>query len=111
MLGLKRAENTEYPAQNLLLESDHVGIERLFAYHQATYELVDYYDKETKTTSIAHTTGYPCAIVIRLVDRGEYRNPELNLPEYLGRDPKIYEKIMKKLKRRNIILKEKIEAL
>ncbi|MCD6183050.1 MAG: hypothetical protein J7K01_01965 [Thermovirga sp.] len=72
---------------------------------------MDYYDKETKTTSIAHTTGYPCAIVIRLVDRGEYRNPELNLPEYLGRGPKIYEKIMKELKRRNIILKEKIEAL
>jgi len=74
-----------------------------------TYDLVDYYDEEIKTTSIARTTGYPCAIVARLVGRGEYRNPGVNSPEYIGRDHKIFEKIMEELKKRNVIFKKNLK--
>jgi len=76
-----------------------------------TYNLLDYYDEETKTTSIARTTAYPCAIVARLVAWGEYRNPGVNPPEYLGRDHKIFKKIIGELKKKNIVFKEKVKVI
>lgn len=75
-----------------------------------TYDFLDYYDEETKTTSQARITGYSCAIVARLVARGEYRNPGVNPPEYIGRDHKIFEKTMEELEKRNLVFKEKKEA-
>ena len=35
-----------------------------------TYDLFDKYDKETKTTSMARTTGYTCTIIARQVING-----------------------------------------
>jgi len=39
-----------------------------------TYDLLDRYDPETQTTSMARTTGYTCAIVARQVINGLFRS-------------------------------------
>jgi len=105
MLKLKEGER-DLTVMRIIIEGEKD--QRKLRY---TYDLVDYYDEETKTTSIARTTAYPCAIVARLVGRGEYRNPGVNPPEYIGRDHKIFEKIMEELKKRNVIYKEKMKVI
>ncbi|MHC2994586.1 MAG: saccharopine dehydrogenase family protein [Candidatus Atribacteria bacterium] len=73
-----------------------------------SYDLLDYYDKTTKATSMSRTTGFPCAIMARLVAQGEYLHQGVSPPEYIGRKHKIYQKVMKELEKRNIFYKEKV---
>ena len=73
-----------------------------------TYDLLDYYDKNEKATSMSRTTGFPCAIMVRLVAQGEFQYPGVCPPEYIGREHKIYQIVMKELEKRNIFYKEKI---
>ena len=73
-----------------------------------TYDLIDFYDKEEKATSMSRATGFPCAIMARLIAQGEFQYPGVCPPEYIGREHKIYQKVMKELEKRNIFYKEKI---
>jgi saccharopine dehydrogenase-like NADP-dependent oxidoreductase len=69
-----------------------------------TYELVDYF--RDGVTSMARTTGYPCAIVARLVGR---INKTGVIPlEELGKDNNLFQIIMKELKKRNIVINKRI---
>jgi len=60
-----------------------------------TYDLLDYYDKGEKATSMSRTTGFPCAIMARLVAQGEFQYPGICSPEYIGREHEAYKKVMK----------------
>ena len=73
-----------------------------------TYDLLDYYDKKEKATSMSRTTGFPCAIMARLVAHGEFQYPGVCPPEYIGREYKIYQKVMDELEKRNVFYKENI---
>lgn len=73
-----------------------------------SYDLLDYYDKTTKATSMSRTTGFPCAIMARLVAQGEYLHQGVSPPEYIGRKHKIYQKVMKELEKRKVFYKENI---
>lgn len=73
-----------------------------------TYDLLDYYDKKEKVTSMSRTTGFPCAIMARLVVQGEFQYPGVCPPEYIGREHKVYQKVMKELEKRNVFYKENI---
>jgi saccharopine dehydrogenase-like NADP-dependent oxidoreductase len=73
-----------------------------------TYDLLDYYDKKEKATSMSRTTGFPCAIMARLVAQGEFQYPGVCPPEYIGREYKVYQKVMKELEKRNVFYKENI---
>jgi saccharopine dehydrogenase-like NADP-dependent oxidoreductase len=73
-----------------------------------TYDLLDRYDPETETTSMARTTGYTCAIVARQVARGLYAEKGISAPEYLGRIPGCYEDLMAEHAQRGIHLTETI---
>ena len=73
-----------------------------------TYDLLDYYDKKEKATSMSRTTGFPCAIMARLVAQGEFQYPGVCPPEYIGREYKIYQKVMDELEKRNVFYKENI---
>ena len=73
-----------------------------------TYDLLDYYDKKEKVTSMSRTTGFPCAIMARLVAQGEFQYPGVCPPEYIGREHKVYQKVMKELEKRNVFYKENI---
>lgn len=73
-----------------------------------TYDLLDYYDKNEKATSMSRATGFPCAIMARLVAQGEFKCPGVCPPEYIGREHKVYQKVMEELEKRKIFYKEKI---
>ncbi len=73
-----------------------------------TYDLLDYYDKKEKATSMSRATGFPCAIIARLVAQGKFQYPGVCPPEYIGREHKIYHRVMEELEKRNVFYKENI---
>ena len=76
-----------------------------------TYDLIDYYNKKEKATSMSRATGFPCAIMARLVAQGEFRYPGVCPPEYIGREHKVYQKVMEELEKRNVFYKESIKQI
>ncbi len=73
-----------------------------------SYYLLDRYDTETKTTSMARTTGYTCSIIARQVARGLFSRKGICPPEYIGLEEPCYENLLAEYKKRNILLEETI---
>jgi len=66
------------------------------------YDLLDMFDAETGTTSMARTTGYTCTVVARQILKGLFRSPGINPPEYLGRQAGCHADLLEGLRARNI---------
>jgi lysine 6-dehydrogenase len=75
-----------------------------------TYDLVDWYDLKSHTTSMARTTGYTCAIVARQVIDGLFNQKGICPPEYVGRAEGCYEHLLAEYAKRNISLTETVTA-
>lgn len=67
-----------------------------------TWDLLDFFDKQTGTTSMARTTGYTCTVVARQVASGLFRRPGINPPEFLGRAEGCHSDLLEGLRARNI---------
>ena len=76
-----------------------------------TYDLLTYFDEQTNTLSMARVTGSPCAIMARLIARGEYSREGISPAEYIGQDHTIYRKLMKELEKKDIFYKENVEEI
>jgi len=59
-----------------------------------SWDLLDFYHRDTSATSMARTTAFPCAIVAGLIHSGRFRNPGVNPPEKLGAAPGVVESIL-----------------
>lgn len=70
------------------------------------YDLIDFYDKKTDTTSMARTTGYTCTAVANLLLENKYNTTGIIAPEYLGKDEKVFQYIINYLAKRNIFYKK-----
>jgi lysine 6-dehydrogenase len=99
---LKKDEE-EFTAMRIIIQGKKEG-KRL----NYTYDLLDYYDKNEQATSMSRVTGFPCAIMASLVAQGEFKCPGVCPPEYIGREHKVYQKVMKELEKRNVFYKENI---
>jgi len=73
-----------------------------------TYDLLDYYDPETKTHSMARTTGYTATMALRMVANGLYQRKGISAPEFIGEQAECVDFILKGLAERGIIYKETI---
>jgi lysine 6-dehydrogenase len=51
---------------------------------RTTFELLDKTHRATGTTSMARTTAFPCAVIARMLARGEYRDPGVRPLEMLA---------------------------
>ena len=51
-----------------------------------TYDMCDRFDERQGISSMARTTGFPCAAAARLILRGDYVKPGINPPEFIGAD-------------------------
>jgi saccharopine dehydrogenase-like NADP-dependent oxidoreductase len=71
------------------------------------YDLIDFYDDKTTTTSMARTTGYTCTAVANLLLENIYNKTGVIAPEYLGKDEKVFRYIINYLTKRNIVYKKK----
>jgi lysine 6-dehydrogenase len=63
------------------------------------FDLLDHYDKKTKTTSMARTTGYTCSTVARLLLNKKFKRFGINPLEFIGQDKRCYRYVMDGLKR------------
>ncbi|MHA1992782.1 MAG: saccharopine dehydrogenase family protein, partial [Candidatus Hodarchaeales archaeon] len=75
------------------------------------YEMLDRYDRNSKTLSMARTTGYTCSIVTRLVAKGVYNRKGISPPEYIGQNSTCYNTLQKELEKRDVTITETIEEL
>ncbi len=73
------------------------------------YDMLDRYDKNSKTLSMARTTGYTCSIVTRLVAKGVYNRKGISPPEYIGQNSTCYNTLLKELEKRDVTITETIE--
>ncbi len=72
-----------------------------------TWDLRDDGDQETGDSSMARTTGFPCAVVARLVAAGEWSRPGVSPPEILGADERIAGRILEELENRGVQVRRK----
>ncbi len=75
------------------------------------FELLDRTDTKTGTTSMARTTGFPCAIVAGMLARGEYVLPGVAAPEVLARDETASAALLSGLAARGLSWTERDEEL
>jgi saccharopine dehydrogenase-like NADP-dependent oxidoreductase len=74
-----------------------------------TYDMLTYRDFKENNSSMARTTGFPCAIMAKMVAEGEFRYDGVCPPEYIGQNHKIFKKLLKELEERGVVYRETIE--
>lgn len=74
-----------------------------------TYDLLDRYDRDTETTSMARTTGYTCTIVARQLLKGLFTRKGICPPEYVGEVSSCYDDLLAEYGKRNIALEKTAE--
>jgi saccharopine dehydrogenase-like NADP-dependent oxidoreductase len=96
---LQRAGDRDLTVMRLIVDGRESGqtVRRRF-------DLLDYYDEATATTSMARTTGYTCAVVARLVLEGTYRRPGISPPEFVGASRECYDMVLHQLAARGVRL-------
>ncbi len=67
-----------------------------------TWDLYDEADRATGFHSMARTTGFPCAIVARLLARGALVRPGVQPPERLAGDDRFFQAVMEGLRARGV---------
>jgi len=76
-----------------------------------TFDLLDGYDKDTNTTSMARTTGYACTTVVRLLAERKFDRPGICPPEFIGQDPESYLYVIKGLREKGVDFRETVTGL
>jgi saccharopine dehydrogenase-like NADP-dependent oxidoreductase len=76
-----------------------------------TFNLLDYYNPETETMSMARTTGYTCTAMANLVARGLWTEPGLAPPEVIGRNPDCFDAVISHLEKRGVHVLQRVDEL
>jgi saccharopine dehydrogenase-like NADP-dependent oxidoreductase len=76
-----------------------------------TYNLLDYYNTDTETSSMARTTGYTCTGMVHLIAEGLWTEPGLVPPEVVGRDERCCEAVLAHLQDRGVHLFKNVEEI
>ncbi len=85
------------------VEGEHKNKPAYFA-----YELLDRYDPQTKTTSMARTTGYPCAVATKLLLDGKLELKKgVHFPEAMARNPSVLAAIVTGLETRGVVFRHR----
>ena len=69
------------------------------------YNLLDKFERETQTISMARTTGYTCTAVANLILGGGFSKPGVNPPEFVGEKEGNLSYILKYLEERGVVYK------
>lgn len=69
---------------------------------EIVWDLVDYYDYETKTSSMARSTGYTCNAAVELVLSQRFSDKGVSPPEIIGKSKESFDFILNYLKERNV---------
>jgi saccharopine dehydrogenase-like NADP-dependent oxidoreductase len=93
-------EEEEFTVMKVILKGEKQRIE---------YDLLDRYDKETKTSSMARTTGYTCTAAVNLVAKKLFKAKGVFPPELVGKDKKCFDFVMDYLKQRKVNWKKTVK--
>jgi len=74
-----------------------------------TYDLIDRFDRDTKTTSMARTTGYAATSAARMLAAGLVAEKGIIPPETIGRNPACVEFMLADQEKHGIRYKETVE--
>ncbi len=72
------------------------------------YKIYDERDEKTGYTSMARTTGFPCAIMARLIAEGVVKLPGVHAPEAIGDNPVAVGRFIKEMEKRGVKVLKKI---
>ncbi len=72
------------------------------------YNLLDKFDKVTKTTSMARTTGFTCAAAVNLVLENKFSRLGISPPEFIGENENCFGSVLDYLEARNVVYKKDI---
>lgn len=75
-----------------------------------TYDLLDYYNPDTETSSMARTTGYTCAAMVRLVATGRWTEAGVAPAETVGRRRECFDFVLEHLGERGVHLFHRVET-
>lgn len=76
-----------------------------------TADLFDETDARTGTSSMARTTGFPCAIVTRMLAAGRIAQRGVLPPELLAKEPGVADEILHGLAQRGVVIRQRNERL
>ena len=66
------------------------------------WDLLDFYDHETKISSMARTTGYTCTAAVNLLAQNLFNEKGVFPPELIGRYKKCFDFVLEYLKERKV---------
>lgn len=75
------------------------------------WDLLDRYDRATRTTSMARTTGYTCTAMVRAMASGAWTRPGIIPLELVGGETTAFELVMRHLAERGIVFRETVEEV
>ncbi len=96
----------ELTVLRVVVEGTRAGVRR-----RHVFELADRTDRASGTTSMARTTGFPCAIVARMLANGEYADPGIRALEHFGRDEQISASLLAALRARGVEMRETVAEI
>jgi len=86
-------EEEEFTVMKVIVRGENKTIE---------YNLLDRYDKQTNTSSMARTTGYTCTATVNLIAGNHFTEKGVFPPELVGKVKKCFDFVMNYLAERNI---------
>jgi lysine 6-dehydrogenase len=91
------SEEEELTVMKVIVEGEKNRVE---------YDLLDYYDPKTKTSSMSRTTGYTCTAAVNLIAKGLFKEKGVFPPELVGKSKQCFDFILNYLKERGVIWKK-----
>lgn len=91
-------DEEEFTVMKVIVRGIENGVKKKY-----DYNLLDYYDKSERISSMARTTGFTATAGAELILQGLFTEKGLFPPEIPGKDEKVFHFVMNYLKERNII--------
>ncbi len=90
-------EEEEFTIMKVIVRGIQDNKERIIEYN-----LLDRYDRATKTSSMARTTGYTCTAAVNLIAGNLFNKKGVFPPELVGKYKECFDFVMNYLKERNV---------
>lgn len=90
-------EEEEFTIMKVLVKGEKDGKEKTIEYN-----MLDRYDIQTKTSSMARTTGYTCTAAVNLISKGLFNEKGVFPPELVGKYKDCFDFVINYLKQRGV---------
>ena len=97
-------EEEELTVMKVIIEGSKEGKKK-----RIEYDMLDHYDKASRISSMARTTGYTCTAAVNLIASGLFKEKGVFPPEKVGRHKQCFDFVMNYLDERGVIWKRKEE--